>query len=135
VGAGESVELATPGEANSATEVSEAVAAVSDLRADGEAAENNGQRPRGPDNEIGNTNVWPDEMVEAAFIAEARERGEVVAAPPSALAAVEETDPKNLPRLDDLVKRLSPEVRETLDDLFRAKFVAVRRLPKKALNP
>lgn len=77
-------------------------------------------------------NVWPDENAEAAFMADARERGEPVVA--TAVEAVEETDTKNLPPLDELVKRLSPEVRETLDDLFRAKFIAVRRVPKRALK-
>ena len=32
-----------------------------------------------------------------------------------------------LPALDELVKRIPPEVRETLDDLFRARFVTVKR--------
>jgi hypothetical protein len=32
------------------------------------------------------------------------------------------------------VKRIPPEVREVLDDLFRAKFTAVRRVPKKSLK-
>jgi hypothetical protein len=77
-------------------------------------------------------NVWPDENAEAAFMADARERGEPVVA--TAVEAIEETDTKNLPPLDELLKRLSPEVRETLDDLFRAKFIAVRRVPKKALK-
>jgi hypothetical protein len=77
-------------------------------------------------------NVWPDENAEAAFMADARERGESVVA--AAVEAIEETDTRNLPPLDELLKRLSPEVRETLDDLFRAKFIAVRRVPKKALK-
>ena len=78
-------------------------------------------------------NVWPDESAEGAFLSEARERGEPVMAA-VAVEAVEETDTKSLPPLDELVKRLSPEVRETLDELFRAKFIAVRRIPKKALK-
>ena len=77
-------------------------------------------------------NVWPDENAEAVFRAEARERGEPVVT--AAVEAIEETDTKNLPPLDELVKRLSPEVRETLDDLFRARFIAVRRVPKTALK-
>jgi hypothetical protein len=39
-----------------------------------------------------------------------------------------------LPPLDELVKRIPPEVRETLEDLFRARFVTVKRVPKKALK-
>ena len=77
-------------------------------------------------------NVWPGENAEAAFMADARERGEPVVA--AAVEAIEETDTANLPPLDELVQRLPPEVRETLDDLFRAKFIAVRRVPKRVLK-
>ncbi|MEO5958636.1 MAG: hypothetical protein ABIZ49_02265 [Opitutaceae bacterium] len=35
-----------------------------------------------------------------------------------------------LPPLDDLVRLIPPEIRETLDDLFRVKFVRVQRLPR-----
>ena len=40
-----------------------------------------------------------------------------------------------LPEVDALVARLSPEVRETLDELFRARFVSVKKLPKKVFQP
>lgn len=81
-------------------------------------------------------NVWPDENAEAAFIAEARQRGEPVAASVAAVALAEEKedDKKALPALAELVQRLSPQVRETLDDLFRVKFTTVRRVPKKFLK-
>ncbi len=49
------------------------------------------------------------------------------------VAEVEET-PVKLPPLDDLVQRIPPEVRELMDELFRAKFVRVQRVPKKALQ-
>jgi hypothetical protein len=75
-----------------------------------------------------------DEAIESAFLAEARERGEPVRSPVPATEAVEEVDTKPLPKLDELVRRIPAEVRETLDDLFRAKFVTVRRVPKKALK-
>lgn len=39
-----------------------------------------------------------------------------------------------LPSLDELVKRIPPDVRETLDDLFRVKFVAVRRVSPTSLK-
>ena len=77
-------------------------------------------------------NVWIDEAAEAAFLSEAKARGEPVAV--AAPEAVEDADPKNLPALDELVKRIPADVRATLDELFRAKFVTVRRLPKKALK-
>lgn len=78
--------------------------------------------------------AWPDESAEAAFLADARERGETVVAVKSGEEPPEETDGKALPPLDELVKRISPEIRETLEDLFRARFVAVKRLPRKAFK-
>lgn len=75
-----------------------------------------------------------DESAEAAFLAEARERGEKVTTVRPADAAEEVSDNKALPPLDELVKRIPPDVRETLEDLFRARFVAVRRVPAKALK-
>ena len=36
---------------------------------------------------------------------------------------------------DDLVQRIPAEVRDTLEDLFRAKFTLVRRVPRRALKP
>jgi hypothetical protein len=76
--------------------------------------------------------LWPDEGAETAMISELRARGEM--AVPAPTEAVEEIDPKDLPPLDALVKRIPPEVREALDDLFRAKFVRVARVPKRALK-
>lgn len=87
-----------------------------------------------PETPSESTNTWNDEAAESAFRAEARERGEPVQASRAAIESVEENEPKNLPSLEELVKRLSPEVRESLDDLFRAKFTTVRRVPKKALK-
>lgn len=107
-----------------------AIAAVADRR---DGAENEGDitpaavRPDDPD-------VPFDEAAEAAFLSEARERGEVVATARPAESVEEVVDSKALPPLDELVKRIPPEVRETLEDLFRAKFVTVRRVPAKALN-
>lgn len=72
------------------------------------------------------------ESAEAAFLAETQTGGGAVA--PAPAASAEETDPKTLPPLDELVKRIPEEVRTTLDDLFRAKFIAVRRVPKAALR-
>jgi hypothetical protein len=76
-----------------------------------------------------------DEAAESAFLAEARDRGEVVKPrAESAVEAVDEIETKSLPALDDLVAKIPVEVRETLEDLFRARFTTVKRLPKKALN-
>ena len=76
----------------------------------------------------------PGEEAEASFLAEARERGENVASVAAALAAAESEDEKGaLPPLEELVQKLPAELRETLDDLFRAKFVKVIRVRKRDL--
>ena len=77
---------------------------------------------------------WPDESAETAFRAESRERGEPELSAGLIVEATEETDTKGLPALEDLVKRISPETRELMDELFRAKFTSVRRVPAKALK-
>ncbi len=71
------------------------------------------------------------------MLTELRARGEspsTAARARTSAAVVEEIDAKNLPPLDDLVRQIPAEVREALDDLFRAKFIAVRRVPKQALK-
>ncbi len=80
----------------------------------------------------GAPNAWPDESMEAAMVSELKSRGETVVA--ARVEPVEEIDSKKLPALDELVKRLAPNVREALDDLFRAKFVRVTRVAAKALK-
>ena len=75
-----------------------------------------------------------DEAAESAFLAEARERGEPVASKSPASTAGEETSDVPLPPLDELVQRIPAEVRDTLEDLFRARFTTVKRVPKKALK-
>lgn len=55
-----------------------------------------------------------------------------MAKPPVEMA--DETEAAPLPALDSLVQRIPPHVRETLDDLFRARFVAVKRVPERALK-
>lgn len=77
---------------------------------------------------------WPDDAAESAFLAEARERGEVAAPAKPKEESAEETDAKPLPALNDLVQRIPADVRETLEDLFRARFVTVKRVPKRALK-
>lgn len=74
-----------------------------------------------------------DDMAESAFRAEARDRGEVVVPVPKT-ESEESVDTKPLPPLDKMVERIPAEVRDVLEELFRAKFVAVRRVPAKALK-
>ena len=40
----------------------------------------------------------------------------------------------DLPPMEDLVKRIPAPVREVVEELFRARFVTVKRLPKSALK-
>jgi hypothetical protein len=79
-------------------------------------------------------NADVDEVAESAFRAEAAARGESVRATPAVADVAEATDGKPMPALDDLVKRIPADVRETLDELFRAKFITVKRVPKSALK-
>ena len=75
-----------------------------------------------------------DESMESAFLAEARERGEPVVPPKAREEPAEENETRPLPPLNELVERIPPEVRETLEDLFRARFITVKRVPKRALK-
>jgi hypothetical protein len=71
------------------------------------------------------------------MVSELRERGETAASPRAAATAdaADETEPAGaLPPLDELVKKIPAEVRDTLEDLFRARFVTVKRVPKKAFK-
>jgi hypothetical protein len=77
---------------------------------------------------------WPDETAETAFLAEAHDRGEIVVPAKAREEIPDETDAKELPTLDELVQRIPAEVRDVLDDLFRAKFTKVRRIPARALK-
>ena len=82
--------------------------------------------------------VWPDAASESAMRVEVAERGETLtskAAREAAEAAAEAAaEKKNLPKLDDLVNRIPADVLDTLEDLFRVKFMKVARAPKKALK-
>ncbi len=82
----------------------------------------------------GEASGWPDETGESSFLAEAVERGEAVVPAKVRQEAADETDALPLPALEVLVERIPPEVREALDDLFRARFVRVTRVPRKALT-
>ncbi len=111
----------------------EVVAAVHDRRKDVAPTENGGNRPTLQEESEGAPNAWPDESAESAMAAELRERGEPSVVK-TATDAAEESAPKNLPPLEEMVQRLSPTVREALDDLFRVKFVRVVRVPQRALE-
>lgn len=105
-----------PADAGTATERPEPVEAAASVPGEAEGAS------------------WPDESVESAFLAEARDRGEPIAPARAKEEIADETDAKALPPLHELVNRIPAEVRETLEDLFRARFVTVKRVPKRALK-
>lgn len=79
--------------------------------------------------------VGPTDGEEAAFLAEQRDQGFSPPAASRAAAAAPEPDEKApLPPLDDLVQRVPAGVRQLMDELFRANFVTVKRVPKSALK-
>ncbi len=70
---------------------------------------------------------WPGEVDESLFLADQRTAGGTVAMPvASRTEPMEENG--GLPPLEELVARIPAEARAALDDLFRAKFVGVRRV-------
>lgn len=78
--------------------------------------------------------VGPSEGEESAFLAEQREQGFHSPASKAAVATEEPEEKGALPPLDDLVNRIPAATRELMDELFRAKFVTVKRVPKSALK-
>jgi len=82
--------------------------------------------------------VWPDEAAESAMRVEVEARGETLSsrAAREASEAAEEAaaEKKNLPPLAELVGRIPENTRELVEELFRAKFVSVKRVPKTALK-
>ena len=75
--------------------------------------------------------VGPTTAEEASFLAE--ERGSTQA-PVRPARAAEPAAAAELPPLDDLVARIPAPTRALIDELFRAKFVAVKRIPATALK-
>lgn len=77
--------------------------------------------------------VGPSPEEEAAFLAENPTGESFYAKGPA--AGVEETEPTGaLPPMEDLVKRIPQPARDLMEELFRARFVTVRRVPKAALK-
>ena len=78
--------------------------------------------------------VGPSDEEEASFLSE-QSFQEAASAPLSVAAGPEpEALIGPLPALEDLVKRIPAPARELMDELFRAKFVSVKRVPKAALK-
>jgi len=76
--------------------------------------------------------IGPSADEEAAFLSAERESGVTVAAMPATTRDEDETG--ELPPMEDLVKRIPAPARELIEDLFRARFVTVKRLPKASLK-
>ena len=76
--------------------------------------------------------VGPGDAEESAFLAEQRRSGPTVAPglPPT---EVEDLN-SPLPPMDELIQRIPAGTRELMDQLFRAKFVTVKRLPPAAFK-
>ena len=78
--------------------------------------------------------VGPSPEEEASFLSE-QSYQEAASAPLSVAATAEPEEPVGaLTPLDDLIKRIPAPARELMDELFRAKFVTVKRVPKSALK-
>ena len=75
----------------------------------------------------------PSPEEEAAFLAEERMSTPVMSTPPTA-AAEHEDVAGPLPPLDELVARIPAPARALLDELFRSRFVSVKRVPRSALK-
>lgn len=80
--------------------------------------------------------MGPSDGEESAFLAEQREQGFSAPAAPKrgATSEAEPDDKTPLPPLDDLVQRIPAETRQLMDELFRANFITVKRVPKSALK-
>ena len=75
--------------------------------------------------------VGPSDAEESAFFTE--ETSSPVAAPVTTVSI--EDEPKGeLPALAGLVERIPSEALKIMDELFRAKFIAVRRVPARDLK-
>jgi hypothetical protein len=78
--------------------------------------------------------AWPDDADESAFLAEAAGAGGTTLGAPRDTGDADETDDANLPPLETLKARIPRETHELLEELFRARFVAVKKIPRQALK-
>jgi hypothetical protein len=77
----------------------------------------------------------PLEGEEASFLADQPSMEPALSPGAPALEpATPPADDSDLPPLDDLVQRIPASTRALVEELFRAKFVAVKRLPKSAFK-
>lgn len=74
----------------------------------------------------------PASEEEAAFLAQEREMGIATSTLMHPESPPEEKG--DLPPMDDLVKRIPMAARDLMEELFRARFVTVKRIPRSALK-
>jgi len=76
----------------------------------------------------------PPDALEAQMRTEIAARESTQPAPARVKVAAEPEDTlATLPELEGLLSRISPEVKETVEELFRVRFQTVRQVPGKAL--
>ncbi len=76
----------------------------------------------------------PSAEEEAAFLAQDRGSEQFYGQPPKAENLEPESADPALPPMEDLVKRIPAPARELMEELFRARFVTVKRMPQTALK-
>ena len=81
---------------------------------------------------------WPDEASEASFLSDQPPRLVEISVPVTKNSKETENggaEPEiPLPPLQSLIDRIPAEARETLDELFRARFVSVKRVQQENLK-
>jgi len=78
--------------------------------------------------------VGPSADEEAAFLAENPAEAAAIRTARAAPAEAEKEPAGGLPPLEDLVKRIPMPARDLMEELFRARFVTVKRIPGAALK-
>lgn len=78
--------------------------------------------------------VGPTPEEEAALLTPDRTSEQYYSQPPRPENLEPEPAAASLPPMEDLVKRIPVAARQALDELFRAQFVTVKRVPKSALK-
>jgi hypothetical protein len=77
---------------------------------------------------------WPNAAVEDAMRAELAGRDVAQPKPKSRASKDDTLEGGPLPNLDDIIARIPDGVKATLDELYRAKFESVRRVPAAVLK-
>jgi len=78
--------------------------------------------------------VGPSAEEEAAFLSQDRGSEQFYGQAPKPENLEAEPAETSLPPMEDLVKRIPAPARELMEELFRARFVTVKRVPQSALK-